>query len=494
MVFKMLSFKSYLIHFIKSNRISFILLCLYPFIVITLPTISLYSQPRDMINILLLTTFGYGFLLSIALPIFQFRFLFNKSATDTYFALPIKRNKLFLFEYFLGYLLLTIPLCIQFCISYSFFLFNNPFTPNITRIPLIYATLLLIFLSVQYTITTLFTVKSNNIFDCLVFNLFELAAPIAFIIILQYFIQTQIYTIIGGDIGIYVDEVLNLSLIHKVLTFPLMFASLVDSMMQNIFLYTEFSSPITLSYQFNIFCYWSIIGCICFFFAYRHFLKRTAEDSQQKSTTLLGYPFLITFILVCSLLCIKFNSFIFLFIILIFCCYFILLSISMRKIYVTIKHVILFICLTLCSLGFQYCFQSTNGFHLIHEYPDVKQIQSIEVEIRIDSYPVEQYLYLFDHETDEEIYSYRFQSISPSEFPYILQTQSTISNKAVNNKNNSNQTYVIPNSQYTLHFIYTMKDNSTVYRYYYISSSQKQILKDFISTIQQDYDITVQLN
>ena len=39
-----------------------------------------------------------------------------------------------------------------------------------------------------------------------------------------------------------------------------------------------------------------------------------------------------------------------------------------------------------------------------------------------------------------------------------------------------------------------MKDNSTVYRYYYISSSQKQILKDFISTIQQDYDITVQLN
>ena len=166
MVFKMLSFKSYLIHFIKSNRISFILLCLYPFIVITLPTISLYSQPRDMINILLLTTFGYGFLLSIALPIFQFRFLFNKSATDTYFALPIKRNKLFLFEYFLGYLLLTIPLCIQFCISYSFFLFNNPFTPNITRIPLIYATLLLIFLSVQYTITTLFTVKSNNIFDC----------------------------------------------------------------------------------------------------------------------------------------------------------------------------------------------------------------------------------------------------------------------------------------------------------------------------------------
>ena len=272
MVIKMLSFKSYLIHFIKSNRISFILLCLCPFIVITLPTISLYSQPRDMINILLLTTFGYGFLLSIALPIFQFRFLFNKSATGTYFALPIKRNKLFLFEYFLGYLLLTIPLCIQFCISYSFFLFNNPFTPNITRIPLIYATLLLIFLSVQYTITTLFTVKSNNIFDCLVFNLFELAAPIAFIIILQYFIQTQIYTIIGGDIGIYVDEVLNLSLIHKVLTFPLMFASLVDSMMQNIFLYTEFSSPITLSYQFNIFCYWFIIGCICFFFAYRHFL------------------------------------------------------------------------------------------------------------------------------------------------------------------------------------------------------------------------------
>lgn len=166
----------------------------------------------------------------------------------------------------------------------------------------------------------------------------------------------------------------------------------------------------------------------------------------------------------------------------------------MRKIYVTIKHVILFICLTLCSLGFQYSFQSTNGFHLIREYPDVKQIQSIEVEIHIDSYPVEQYLYLFDHESDEEIYCYHFESISPSEFPYILQTQSTISNEAVNNKNNSNQVYVFPESQYTIHFRYKMKDDSTVYRYYYISSLQKQILKDFISTIQQDYDITVQLN
>lgn len=485
MVINMLSFKSYFIHFIKSNRIALILLCLFSFIIITLPTMTLFNQSMEKINILFFTTFGYGFLLSIALPIFQFRFLFNKSATDTYFALPIKRNKLFLYEYFLGYLLLTIPLFIQFFISYIFFLFHNTFTPTITTIPPIYAVLLLVFITIQYTITTLFTVKSNNLFDALVFNLFELGAPIAFIFILNIFMQMQIDTVIGGNIGIYSTEVIDYSLILNILTLPASFLLFIKNISINIYCYIKFSNPINISYPFYIVCYWFIIGCICFFFAYRHFIKRNAESSQQPSTTLIGYPFLLTFTLLCLLLCIKLNSFIFLFIILIFCCYFILLSISKRKLFISIKHVLIFICFTLSSFGFQYAFQSTNGFHIIQEIPNLNQIQSIDIYIRTNFSPIDSSLYLFNHASHENLYGYQIQNISHSEYAYILQSQSNISKKAINNKSYMNEYELLNDSQYIVYFYYKMKNDTIIERYYHIPTSQKQMLQDVISTIQK---------
>lgn len=485
----MLQFKSYLIHYIKTYRNNLILLFLCSFIAITFPSITFYNQSLDMITLLLYTTFAYGFILSISLPIFQFRFLFSKSATDTFFALPIKRNHLFLFQYLTGYIILVVPLIVQFFITYFIFIWTSSYHPILTTIPLIYFILLLIFISVQYAITTLFTVKSNNFFDCFVFNFFELIAPPCFILVLALFLQSQTLLVLGADINLYPAEFINFSCITNLLSFPLMFISFINDIITNINIYINFFTPLNISYNVFFFLYWICIGGVSFIMGYKHFIKRKAEDSHQKSTTLLGYPFLITSTLICSLLCIQLNSLYFLFIILIFCCYVAFLSIAKRKVYITLRHILLFIALTILSLGFQFAFQSTNGFHLIQEYPNVDDIKLVNVDIFTNGYYNElESLELLDDMQSEKHNTYSFSADQPSSFQDIINLQSECSSLNIYQDMQSENFHT---NYYSVSFYYETYDNVSFYRQYFISSSNKSQLKQFLETIQTQYTIDI---
>lgn len=487
MVFKMHSFISYFQYYIKSNRNYFILLLLIQSLTIPILSFTSSDTSYNIYITLIESCFFNGFLFAIILPIFNFHYLYTKTSHDIFFSLPIKRKHLFLFQFISGLIVLLVPLTLEYIISYLFLYLQLGSLASIPYTPIAYLFLFIIFLFGEYTITTLFCVKCNHLLDAIIIVLSSIILPLVIILSSYIFTSQQIANIVG-IIGIFEYEIIDFSFIGSFISFPYFFWKVINEIIYAIKMF-EIGEIFEFSYSNWFFFYWFILSIVSFYFAYKHFIQRKPEDAQQRTTTMIGYPCIITIITFCFLLIAQSLDNYILFSILIFIIYLCMIFISNRKLYIHWKHLFTYVIIFLIAISFSFTFKKTNGFGRIQEFPDINNVETITISIDMHSSNNYSYLYM-NLLTNENIDGYTTEINSTNAFPSALEFQSITSKYHIDYIYNT--TY---NDYYAIDIYYKMNyDNLYISRFYTIpyTKESKQILTDYLNSLQDEYNVTIE--
>lgn len=372
----------YIRYQLKSNRRILILVtaALFLFIPVTVGftfdnTIGIQRPDiSNCFNQLMKQSMICGFLLAFFVPIYQMRFLYKKQMNDLYFSLPITKKRLFDLQFGSGLLGFLVPLIINFLLGYIVAWINSPNSSLKLEFLLMFA-LLLICLSVEYCIVCYFSVQCNHLLDSLFINGIYVVLPLILLLILSSFFMNQSQLLLhenSYDTFAFVDVIANLWSV------PLYYSNLFGTSFQYVNQMIEF--VIEKQYLLML-CYWIVMGVIIYGLAKRSFVKRKEESSEQQTTEWMTYPFVISFgTLLMMLLLVNENHINGLVsIIVVFAVYCGVLFFAKRKIHLSIKNIIVFVCLFAISYGLGFGFQISNGFGLVFEVPDLQDIESASI-------------------------------------------------------------------------------------------------------------------
>lgn len=371
----------YIRYLLKSNHRILILLMASLFLLIPVTvgftsdyTMGIQHPVSECFNQLMKQSTICGFLLAFFVPIYQMRFLYKKQMNDFYFSLPIRKKRLFDLQFTTGLLGFLVPLIINFLLGYMVAYIYSP--DSILKLEfLLLFVLLLICLSVEYCIVCYFCVKCNHLLDSLFINGIYVVLPLILVLILSSFFMNQSQLLLhenSYDTFVFIDVIANLWSV------PLYFYNLFD----NSFVYMEQAILFVIEKQYLVMlCYWIVMGVIFYGLAKASFVKRKEESSEQQTTAWMTYPFVIYFATLLMILLLfnerrinKLVSIIFIFAI--YCC---VIFFSKRKIHLSAKNIIVFICLFAASYGLGFIFQTTNGFGLVSEVPAIQDLDFVNI-------------------------------------------------------------------------------------------------------------------
>lgn len=297
----------------------------------------------------------FGCVASFFLPIYFFKFLYNKKSVDMYYSLPIKKEQLFLTTFLFSLLIVVIPISI----NYLFVILEG--IHKISGFPYLglFILMIFLFLSVQ-SLVTFVCMHCNNLIDSFVINILYMIVPMIVYFSLIMLIQS-VETVGNGN---YADASLSLLQYISLVYQSVQLGTSID------FIKLETPSIIL----------WMILDIIFIVRACYLFVHKKAEDSQQQTSSVLAYPTMIGLMICAMLLWIYIFKDMSLFInlfemIVIFIVYMILIFVQKRKIKIDMKSIIVFVCMNVLCLATTSLCQATNGFGLIREY--VKDIQSV---------------------------------------------------------------------------------------------------------------------
>ena len=344
MVNCMRTFKDFYKQYVVENRRILITVNLILFVL--LPIYSGYVQfwnyklsPQNMMTSFIMMVTILFIVLSILVPIYNFRFLYKKNYNELYFSLPIERKKLFLYVFFSGFLTLILSLFVHSLIVLAM-------TQQLFSMAALYVPLLVFEMFVFYAIATAISVRSNHIFDTIAIGAGYLLLPVAFISSLQYLV----YSLIQNVEELHFIGVETYELIPALNNLYIKFMTPV--MMVNDFVQYFNNLIFEAAVQFDavLFGYWMIIACGCFYLAYISFNKRAVEESQETTKTILGYPLLVNLFAIC-LLCMSDAWFEYLLVFIMYC---LAIFFSKRKINISSKNILSFVIVLFASLGLRF--------------------------------------------------------------------------------------------------------------------------------------------
>lgn len=412
-----------------------------------------------------------GFLLAFFVPIYQMRFLYKKQMNDLYFSLPIRKRQLFDLQFTTGLLGFLVPLIINFLLGYIVAYIYSPDSTLKLEYLLLFV-LLVICLCVEYCIVCYFSIKCNHLLDSLFINGIYVVLPLILALILSSFFMNQSQLLLhenSYDTFVFIDVIANLWSV------PLYFYNLFA----NCFVYIKQEIVFIIEKQYLLMlCYWIVIGVIFYGLAKASFVKRKEESSEQQTTAWMTYPFVISFATLLMILLLfnenhinKLVSFI-----VIFGIYCGAIFFSKRKIHLTAKNIIVFICLFAASYGLGFVFQVTNGFGLVSEVPAIQDLDYVNIR----SY---EYGYGLEESSDAEqvqhmdLYAY---GNTKEELEKAVVFQKQMMEKSVNSYH-TKAIYIQLN--------YRSKDGSKHQREYMLESSKetKEMIQAFMKEHLQMY-------
>ena len=211
--------------------------------------------------------------------------------------------------------------------------------------------------------------EDDSMMDALFISGTYVILPFILYISMNIFLKEQVNVITLGY-GNYIEYIFNTDTI-------LTFLSLPYAALRNVAYLFDYS-PDWLS----IF-YWIILCAIALYFAYHYFINRKAEDSEQRTTFWLGYPFIILIITFCMILAVQTARGVSLLVglTIIFFMYLFLVFFSKRKIVLNIKTIAVFVGLFIGSAAFGQAFQYTHGFGVVQELPQLEKVSSVNIEV-----------------------------------------------------------------------------------------------------------------
>ncbi|MDY6062439.1 MAG: hypothetical protein SPI53_01375 [Erysipelotrichaceae bacterium] len=345
---------AYLKNLLKNNKNLIIFLTIVHFIAYPFNTITTnFIGGRLSFNMVT----GAFLLLSIYFVIVNnYRFMKNKKAVDTYYALPIKRNVMFntlfiatIAMTIIPYLVINIPTDILLEA-----LFSSDFSIVILAVnKLLFVISIISFMSFMIFINN----RANHAVDGLILMLGHSLLPIVFFFSLSLFFNRFVYGV-NYDFFAYFQYLPLGGLIEQI---------------------TKLSTNHAFSFGNSIhFIFLLLLGIVSLYLAKFDFKNYAPERAEQLSDNWVGYPFLIYGVTTMFLMGIIdvnmpiFKYFTLMFLVFIF--YLISNFIYQRKIIFSIKKVIAFLMLTILVLSFCFIFIKFKAFGISYMHLSADRI------------------------------------------------------------------------------------------------------------------------
>lgn len=313
-----------------------------------------------------------GCILAPVSTIYFFRHLFWKQSTDAYFAIPMKRAKLFKSIFWFSQLAYLVPLYIVYYITFIICMFDKNTTSNIAFYAFIMPFILSVLIVVVACICAWIVSFSNNVIDAITISTFYFILPFLLNQFLQKFIDNIFEMIFVGN-GTFSIELAPLIMKDKVF---------------NIWWYgdslTGLTSYKTMNSQVEFWplFFWAIVGIIAWYRAKQSYTKRKQEVSEQRTKKWFGYPLLsatcIFFFMLSTYATMQFSTTI-MPTILLFFIFIGVMCVYQRKIHIRIRYVGIFLCMGLCCFGFTQVMIRTKGFHFVDELIQIEQTDNINL-------------------------------------------------------------------------------------------------------------------
>lgn len=458
MVYMKIINKDYFKYLIKQNKRLLFLIWLIGFIFIPFFTFIYDSAEYwAAFRFSAILTLVYGFVISFLAPIYLFSFIQKKKSTILYFSLPIKKQSLFITTALFSLFATIIPVVMYYIIA----LLLNYFKYSYMEGNIILSFLIIIIYMIgQQAIVTAIAMLCQNTLDSFIANATYVITPfVAFGCFLIYLSKLADKIMLGH--GNYTEE---FSQIIHFLSLPY----------NGLF---ELTYTVTDNEFYNkmFIIYWLVISIVFIFIAYKLFMKRSLEQSENHTKSIFVYPILITAITF-SLMFVMYDSSD---IIMIYGCIFVLYLVmyffSVRKVYFTWKIPAIFIILVVGCIGFANAFNDTKGFGVLSEYPVIENQNEFHL-----------------HATSSKNLSYNNEEVNT--FNIDSQNKNTVRLIYEFHQNLINNKVVAPVERYD---IYTSSDlaesEPIIYVNFYYYDGVKETQREYVIYSKQNIDIFIEM-
>lgn len=365
MVFMKMINKDYFKYLIKQHKRLIFLICLIGFTAIPFLSYILHDDTYYPLSTISSIALLYGFGLSFLVPIYLFSFLQKKKSTILYFSLPIKKEILFTTTTVFSLFVTIVPIVVCYILAIipdigQFYLTIGNYILSVL--------IIIIYMFCQQAVVITVTLLCQNTLDSFVANVAYAITPLLAFGSFYIFISNRSDYIMLGQ-GNYAQKFFEL--VHYI-SIPY----------NGIFEITN--SLVSYSYANKyIIIYWLIIGIVLMICAYKLFNRRSMEESENRTKSVLIYPVLITAIIFSMMLItyeIDFGTSTIISYTFIIIIYLLMYFFSVRKIYFTWKIPAVFIVMIICCIGFTNIFCNTQGLGMLSEYPDIQNISKFSIE------------------------------------------------------------------------------------------------------------------
>lgn len=330
----------------------------------------------------------------IVYPVYMHIKNYKQNGNDLVLSIPISKEKRYLCELVVGWILLVIPYIIIILLTY---LMNNNYLYTISRFRMLILNLLILLpITMLYLLNQLIAMKSNNLVDVII-----LIVTLSLIFYLLPSVMMSFFDNNSNGFNYYSlsygakTAMISISLVMLILS---LFSPFEAIDLLGIYMQSEGANIIML---ILILCVFYIIYIVFLMFlnliGYRN---KKSEDYGGKTTSRIGYPvviFLTTFILITVantqnnfiLACIGY--------VIIFCIFMSAYFIYQRKIYISLKNVVFFFMIIIFSLSLRSVYVYTYGFNTWMSYHNIENASKYTID-KNESY-LNTILYRYDLRT-----------------------------------------------------------------------------------------------
>ncbi len=357
---------------------------IYPFMIFFVDRQMFYSQALD-------ACIWYSFILMIltfCIPIYMQNKRLKKKSVDTFYSLPIKKEKMYHTEMIFGLFLVFVPWVFNYLLGISQYWIKEGSLASGKEVLILIACLIYGF--IQYSMNYFLVGKCNNVLDGVITLFAYDFLPVVIFVVAGSFIDMN-------TVGINAYDVVN-------------FANMsVHGAMYSLvyyFIYRLHYSTLFLNFPigFLFLLLHCILGILAYREAWRDYVCKPLEEAEQKTTSAWSYRFLIPIYCMLYLSLATYNNGIEIMTItgvLVFLGYLAATFVSNRAIKISARSLVFFASVLLVMNIFTYVFRENKAFGLNEMFPT--DYAYVDLDLYINLYDEQKNIQADVSLSDEEI-------------------------------------------------------------------------------------------
>lgn len=323
-------------------------------------------------------------ILAYVLPLFQFRFLMQRSGSDLYLSLPMERKRLFYVHYGIGLVFLVTCALVELLVMICF---AGPSGNGLNELELngrfVCGVYILLGICL-YTFFVALVMHCHRILDGMLICIIYTILPVLIYYSLQLFLYHAQNSVMFADSFVSYNTVEDAAASHDMI---FMFASLLSIPWQmNSWLDVAYGSfGDSLSFLAAALIAWMIVAVLCYLHARDKMVRMRSELSGQPTQSLLTYPLLIPVLALLFVMAFGNGSIISFPILMILVIYLFAYCFAKRKLTFDVRTLLVYMAIVLISSGLYHLIGKNHWFQTIHEFPTADGIEYMQIEVCVRS-------------------------------------------------------------------------------------------------------------